>query len=170
MVVSRCRGIGPPSGIPSSGLCFCWLPIYVVIQLSPTRVPVSSVLLVWPVPRGVSVIPRAVSLRVSISQSTGYIHIYHLRLVPSKIPPGEKKKVQNGASFDRTGSLPAAQGDPTELLPTGLNRHWDGVGLTRRLTRHLQLISPPPLQLSHAKFRYTSKQQVLHDPAASRSP
>jgi len=33
MVVSRCRGIGPPSGISSSGLCFCWLPIYVVIQL-----------------------------------------------------------------------------------------------------------------------------------------
>ena len=33
LVVSRCRGIGPPSGIPSSGLCFCWLPIFVVIQL-----------------------------------------------------------------------------------------------------------------------------------------
>ena len=33
--------------------------------------PVSSVVLVWPVPRGVSVIPRAVSLRVSSSQSTG---------------------------------------------------------------------------------------------------
>ena len=33
MVVSRCRGIGPPSGIPSSGLCFCWLPIFVVVQL-----------------------------------------------------------------------------------------------------------------------------------------
>jgi len=33
MIVSRCRGIGPPSGIPSSGLCFGWLPIYVVIQL-----------------------------------------------------------------------------------------------------------------------------------------
>jgi len=32
IVVSRCRGIGPPSGIPSSGLCFCWLPIFVVIQ------------------------------------------------------------------------------------------------------------------------------------------
>jgi len=31
--ISRCRGIGPPSGIPSSGLCFCWLPIDVVIQL-----------------------------------------------------------------------------------------------------------------------------------------
>ena len=31
MVVSRCRVIGPPSGIPSSGLCFCWLPIFVVI-------------------------------------------------------------------------------------------------------------------------------------------
>jgi len=31
--------------------------------------PVSSVVLVWPVPRGVSVIPRAVSLRVSISRS-----------------------------------------------------------------------------------------------------
>jgi len=69
MVVSRCKGIGPPSGIPSSGLCFCWLPIFVVIQLPPTRVPVSSVVLVWPVLRGVSVIPRAVSLRVSISQS-----------------------------------------------------------------------------------------------------
>jgi len=26
MVVSRCRGIGPPSSIPSSGLCFCWPP------------------------------------------------------------------------------------------------------------------------------------------------
>jgi len=26
LVVSRCRGIGPPSGIPSSGLCFCWPP------------------------------------------------------------------------------------------------------------------------------------------------
>jgi len=32
-------------------------------------------LLVWPVPRGVSVIPRAVSLRVSISQSTGILGI-----------------------------------------------------------------------------------------------
>jgi len=61
MVVSRCRGIGSPSGIPSSGLCFCWLPIFVVI--------------VWPVPRGVSVIPCAVSLRVSISQSTGILGI-----------------------------------------------------------------------------------------------
>jgi len=30
--------------------------------------PVSSVVLVWPVPRGVSAILRAVSLRVSISQ------------------------------------------------------------------------------------------------------
>jgi len=75
MVVSRCRGIGPPSGIPSSGLCFCWLPIFVVIQPPPTRVPVSSAVLVWPVPRGVSVIPRAVSLRVSISQSTGILGI-----------------------------------------------------------------------------------------------
>jgi len=75
MVVSRCRGIGPPSGIPSSGLCFCWLPIFVVIQLPPTRVPVSSVLLMWPVPREVSVIPRAVSLCVSISQSTGILGI-----------------------------------------------------------------------------------------------
>ena len=75
MVVSRCRGIGPPSVIPSSGLCFCWLPIFVVIQLPPTRVPVSSVVLVWPVPRGVSVIPRAVSLRVSISRSTGILGI-----------------------------------------------------------------------------------------------
>jgi len=26
MVESRCRGIGPPSGIPSPRLCFCWLP------------------------------------------------------------------------------------------------------------------------------------------------
>ena len=26
MVVSRCRGIGPPSGIPSSGLPFYWPP------------------------------------------------------------------------------------------------------------------------------------------------
>jgi len=26
------------------------------------------------------------------------------------------------------GSLPAAQGDPMELL-SGLNRHWDGVGV-----------------------------------------
>ena len=24
MVVSRCVGIGPPSGIPSLGRCFCW--------------------------------------------------------------------------------------------------------------------------------------------------
>jgi len=32
-------------------------------------------LLVWPVPRGVSVIPRAVSLRVSLSQSTGILGI-----------------------------------------------------------------------------------------------
>jgi len=75
MVVSRCRGVGPLSSIPSSGLCFYWLPIFVVIQLPPTRVPVSSVVLVWPVPRGVSVIPRAVSLRVSISQSTGILGI-----------------------------------------------------------------------------------------------
>jgi len=37
--------------------------------------PVSSVVLVWPVPRGVSVIPHAVSLRVSISQSTGILGI-----------------------------------------------------------------------------------------------
>jgi len=26
LFVSRCRGIGPPSGNPSSGLCFCWPP------------------------------------------------------------------------------------------------------------------------------------------------
>ena len=63
MVVSRCRDIGPPSGIPSSGLCFCWLPICVVIQLQTS------------VPRGVSIIPRAVSLRVYISQSTGILGI-----------------------------------------------------------------------------------------------
>jgi len=35
--MQRCRGIGPPSSIPSSGLCFCWPPTtlsdYVVIQL-----------------------------------------------------------------------------------------------------------------------------------------
>jgi len=46
--------------------CFYWLPIFVVIQLPTTRVPVSSVVLVWPVPRGVYVIPRAVSLRVFV--------------------------------------------------------------------------------------------------------
>jgi len=37
-------------------------------------------------------------------------------------------------------------------------------------TQRLQLIAPPALQPSHAKFCYTSKQQILHDPAASRSP
>ena len=37
--------------------------------------PVSSVVLVWPVPPRVSVIPRAVSLRVSIIQSTGIFGI-----------------------------------------------------------------------------------------------
>jgi len=53
-----------------------------------------------------------------------------LVLVPSKIPPGEEKKFQNnGASFDRTGLLPAAPGDPMLLPCTGLNRHWDGVGV-----------------------------------------
>jgi len=41
MVVSRCRGIGPPSGIPSSGLCFCWLPNS---SASNTRPPVPSFL------------------------------------------------------------------------------------------------------------------------------
>jgi len=46
MVVSRCRGIGPSSGIPSSGL-FLLAADYVVIQL----------------------------LRVSISQSTGILGI-----------------------------------------------------------------------------------------------
>ena len=62
MVVSRCRGIGPPSGIPSSGLCFCWPP---TTSSSNAWPPVSQFLLfvlVWPVPRGVSVIPRAVFL------------------------------------------------------------------------------------------------------------
>jgi len=33
------------SGIPSSGLCFCWLPIFVVIQLPPTRAQL--LLLCW---------------------------------------------------------------------------------------------------------------------------
>jgi len=34
MVVSRCRDIGPPSGFPSSGLCFCWPPLrYCLISL-----------------------------------------------------------------------------------------------------------------------------------------
>ena len=33
MVVFRCRGIGPPSGIPSPGHWFRWPPIYIVIQL-----------------------------------------------------------------------------------------------------------------------------------------
>ena len=59
MVVSRCRGLGPPSGIPSSGLCFCWPP---TTSSSNARPPVSQFLLfvlVWPVPRGVFVIPRA---------------------------------------------------------------------------------------------------------------
>jgi len=39
MVKSRCRVIGPPSGIPSSGLCFCWLPIFVAIQLQTSASP-----------------------------------------------------------------------------------------------------------------------------------
>jgi len=39
MVVSRCRGTGPPSDIPSSGLCFCCLPIFVVIQLQTSASP-----------------------------------------------------------------------------------------------------------------------------------
>jgi len=39
MVVSRCRGIGPSSGIPSSGLCVCWLPIFVAIQLQTSASP-----------------------------------------------------------------------------------------------------------------------------------
>ena len=40
----------PPVFLPQD--CFCWLPILVVIQLPPTRVPVSCVVLVWPVPHG----------------------------------------------------------------------------------------------------------------------
>ena len=32
MVVSRCLGIGPPSGIPPLGRCFCWPPIFVASQ------------------------------------------------------------------------------------------------------------------------------------------
>ena len=37
MVVSRCLGIGPPSGIPPLGRCFCGPPIFVVSQHPPTR-------------------------------------------------------------------------------------------------------------------------------------
>ena len=29
MIVSRCLGIGPPSGFPPLGRCFCWPPIFV---------------------------------------------------------------------------------------------------------------------------------------------
>jgi len=42
IVVSRCRGIGPPFGIPSSGL-FLLAADYVVIQRPPARFPVSYV-------------------------------------------------------------------------------------------------------------------------------
>jgi len=64
MVVSRCRGNGPPSsGIVLRTLFF--------VDCRST----SSFLLVWPVPRVFFVIPRAVSLRVSISQCTGILGI-----------------------------------------------------------------------------------------------
>ena len=96
MVVSRCRGVGPLSSIPSSGLCFYWLPIFVVIQLPPTRVPVSSVLLAWPVPRGVSVIPRAVSLRVSISQSSGILGIPLPALLSNMGKPEQSEFTHSG--------------------------------------------------------------------------
>ena len=32
MAVSRCLGISPPSGIPSSGRCSCWPTIFVASQ------------------------------------------------------------------------------------------------------------------------------------------
>jgi len=69
------RGIGPPfSGIVLGTLFL--LAADLRRHLTPAHpCPVSSVVLVWPVPRGVSVIPRAVSLRVSISQSTGILGI-----------------------------------------------------------------------------------------------
>jgi len=50
--------------------------------------PVASGVLVWPVPRGVSVIPRAVSLRVSISPSTGILGIPLTALLSNmSVPP-----------------------------------------------------------------------------------
>ena len=67
----------------------------------------------------------------------------HRRLVPSKILPGEEKKIQNGASFDRTGSLPAAPGDPMLLPCTRLNRHWDGVGVLVMARRKSGACLPP---------------------------
>jgi len=76
MVVSRCRGIGPPSGIPSPGLCFCWPPTTLSSNVSRA---------------GFLSFPEPFSLRVSISRSTGisgiplpvllsntciYVHVY----------------------------------------------------------------------------------------------
>jgi len=61
-----------PSPVLSSGLCFSWLPIYVVIQLPPTRA--QFLLLCWcGLSRGFCHSPRRFLLRVSISQSTGIL-------------------------------------------------------------------------------------------------
>jgi len=82
MVVSRCRVIGPPSGIVLGTLFL----VAADLRRQPTPAhpyQASSVVLVWPVPREVSVIPRAVSLRVSLSQSTGS----GLGLAPCWAPP-----------------------------------------------------------------------------------
>jgi len=50
---------------------------------------------------------------------------------------------QNGASFDRTGSLPAAPGDPMLLPCTGLNRQRDGVGVLVMARRKSGARLPP---------------------------
>jgi len=44
IVVSRCLGIGPPSGIPPLGRCFCWPPIFVASQQASWEYPALSLL------------------------------------------------------------------------------------------------------------------------------
>jgi len=70
MVVSRCGGIGPPSGIPPLGRCFCWPTNFVASQHPPTRP--QFLLFCWcacPC-AGFLLFPAPFPCRVSISQST----------------------------------------------------------------------------------------------------
>ena len=39
------------------------------------------------------------------------------------------KQIRNSAVVGRIGLAAGCSGRPTQLLPTGLNRHWDGVGV-----------------------------------------
>ena len=77
----------PPVFYPQDS-CFVGLRLFVVNQLPPTRSQFRLLCWCGLSMRGVSVIPRAVSLRVSVSQSTGILGIPLPALLSNMHEPG----------------------------------------------------------------------------------